>query len=300
MPLEAKNISFRYSKKDPFVLNSISLSVERGERIALFAPSGYGKTTLAKLMAGYLEPTEGQILLDGKPLPTKGVCPVQLIYQHPEKAINPRWRLRRVLEESGQLREDVLDAFGIERAWLDRFPRELSGGELQRFCVARALMSGAEYLICDEISTMLDVITQAQIWNVVLEEAKKRNMGIIAVTHNWHVAKRIADRIYDLSRQEYINKTTEKETETMHDHHYHNHTEHTHEHHHSHTPMEELMALMKYMTGHNAAHARELADLAVKLDEAGSHAAYHKVMDAVACFEQGNAMLEDVLRDMGR
>ena len=204
MQLEAKNVSFRYDRKEPFVLENVSLSVDRGERLALFAPSGYGKTTLVKLMSGYLEPTEGQILLDGNPLPKKGVCPVQLIYQHPEKAINPRWRLKRVLEESGEMRQDVLDAFGIERAWLDRFPRELSGGELQRFCVARALMSGADFLICDEISTMLDVITQAQIWNVVLEEAKKRNMGIIAVTHNMYLAKRIADRIYDLSRQQYL------------------------------------------------------------------------------------------------
>ena len=63
--------------------------------------------------------------------------------------------------------------------------------------------------------------------------------------------------------------------------------------------MEELLALMKYMVGHNAAHARELADLAVKLDEAGSHASYHKVMDAVACFEQGNNMLAEVLKELG-
>ena len=124
---------------------------------------------------------------------------MQLIYQHPEKAINPRWRLRKVLEESGQLEESVLRAFGIEPAWLDRFPRELSGGELQRFCVARALMSGADYLICDEISTMLDVITQAQIWNVVLAEAEKRNMGLLAVTHNRHLAERIAHRVIDLT-----------------------------------------------------------------------------------------------------
>lgn len=62
-------------------------------------------------------------------------------------------------------------------------------------------MSGADYLICDEISTMLDVITQAQIWNVVLEEAKKRNMGLIAVTHNRYLAERIADRIIDLTAQ---------------------------------------------------------------------------------------------------
>jgi len=199
MPLEAKNVSFRYERTLPWVLQNRSLTLEKGERVALFAPSGYGKTTLALLLAGYLRPTAGEILLDGAPLPKKGVCPVQLIYQHPEKAINPRWRLKQVLEESGQLDEGVLDAFGIRRPWLDRFPRELSGGELQRFCVARALMSGADYLICDEISTMLDVITQAQIWNVVLAEAKKRNMGLLAVTHNRHLAERIANRTVDLS-----------------------------------------------------------------------------------------------------
>ncbi len=199
MALEAKNVYFKYERKQPWILEDRSVKIEKGERLAIFAPSGYGKTTLAMMLAGYLEPSKGEILLDGKPLPKNGVCPVQLIYQHPEKAINPRWRLKRVLEESGELREDVLAAFGIENAWLNRFPRELSGGELQRFCVARALMSGADYLICDEISTMLDVIAQAQIWHVVLAEAEKRNMGIIAVTHNKHLAERIATRTIDLS-----------------------------------------------------------------------------------------------------
>ena len=204
MRLEAKNVSFRYSRREALVLKNCSLSVESGERLALFAPSGYGKTTLARLLAGYIDPTEGEVLLDGKPIPKKGICPVQLICQHPEKAINPRWRLKKVLEESGEMRPEVLSAFGIEPAWLQRFPRELSGGELQRFCVARALMSGAQFLICDEISTMLDVITQAQIWNVVLAEAEKRNMGIIAVTHNMHLAKKIAHRVFDLSTGNYV------------------------------------------------------------------------------------------------
>ncbi len=201
MPLEAKNIYFRYDRKQPWILEDCSVRVDKGECLAIFAPSGYGKTTLAMLLSGYIKPVKGEILLDGKALPEKGVCPVQLIHQHPERAINPRWRLKRVLEESGKIDADVLHAFGIEHEWLDRFPRELSGGELQRFCVARALMSGADYLICDEISTMLDVITQAQIWNVVLEEAKKRNMGLIAVTHNMHLAKKIATRIVDLQNR---------------------------------------------------------------------------------------------------
>lgn len=202
MPLEAKNIYFRYDRKQPWILEDCSVRVDRGECLAISAPSGYGKTTLAMLLSGYIKPVKGEILIDGKVLPEKGVCPVQLIHQHSEKAINPRWRLKRVLEESGKIDADVLHAFGIEHEWLDRFPRELSGGELQRFCVARALMSGADYLICDEISTMLDVITQAQIWNVVLEEAKKRNIGLIAVTHNMHLAKKIATRIVDLQNRD--------------------------------------------------------------------------------------------------
>lgn len=199
MALEAKNISFRYGRRQPWVLEGRSITIDRGQRLAVFAPSGFGKTTLAMLLAGYLEPVRGEVLLDGEPLPRKGFCPVQLICQHPEKAVNPRWKLRRVLEESGCLREEVLDAFGMEQAWLERFPRELSGGELQRFCVARALMSGADYLICDEISTMLDGITQAQIWQVILKEAEKRNMGILAVTHNRYLAERVATEIVDLT-----------------------------------------------------------------------------------------------------
>mgnify|MGYP005759755717 FL=1 len=199
MALEAKNVSFRYHKKQPWVLEDRSIILDKGERLAVFAPSGYGKTTLAMLLSGYLKPEKGCVLLDGKPLPVKGVCPVQLIFQHPEKAVNPRWRLKKVLEESGGMEEGMLEDFGIEPSWLNRFPGELSGGELQRFCVARAVLSGADYLVCDEISTMLDVITQAQIWNVVLKEAEKRNMGILVITHNRYLAERVATKTIDLS-----------------------------------------------------------------------------------------------------
>ena len=199
MPLEAKNIYFRYDRKQPWILEDCSVRVDRGECLAISAPSGYGKTTLAMLLSGYIKPVKGEILLDGKALPEKGVCPVQLIHQHPEKAINPRWRLKRVLEESGKIDADVLHAFGIEHEWLDRFPRELSGGELQRFCVARALMSGADYLICDEISTMLDVITQAQVWNLLLKVLNERRIGLIAITHSPELAERVCDRVIDFN-----------------------------------------------------------------------------------------------------
>lgn len=138
-------------------------------------------------------------MLNERPLPKRGVCPVQLISQHPEQAVNPRWRLRRVLEESGPIQEGIVEAFGIEKEWLDRFPRELSGGELQRFCVVRALMSSPSFLICDEISTMLDVITQAQIWRAICAEAQIRGMGVVVITHKLPLAERICSRITDLS-----------------------------------------------------------------------------------------------------
>ena len=198
MPLEARNVYFRYGRKLPWVLEDCSIRIESGECTALSAPSGYGKTTLAMLLSGYLKPEKGGILLDGAPLPKKGICPVQLIGQHPEYAIDPRWRMKRVLDECGGCDDVLLDMLGIERAWLNRFPRELSGGELQRFCIARALMSGPRYLICDEISTMLDVITQAQIWNVVLNEAGRRGIGVLAVTHNRHLAQKIASRTIEM------------------------------------------------------------------------------------------------------
>lgn len=201
MRLEAEKVSFRYGERGPWVLEQVSLSVEQGERVGLVGPSGRGKTTLLRLLGGYLEPREGRILLDGKPLPKKGVCPVQLICQHPEQAINPRWKMKKVLEESGMFRAPVMEALGIREEWLERYPRELSGGELQRFCVARSLFEGARFLLADEMSAMLDVITQAQIWGLMLQEARERDLGLLVVTHDRALADRVCTRIVELSPQ---------------------------------------------------------------------------------------------------
>lgn len=198
MQLEARNISFRYNDRSPWILKDVSLNVQTGERVGLLGPSGRGKSTLIKLMAGYLKPIEGEILLDGKPLPVKGTSPVQLIYQHPEKAINPRWKMKKVLQESGMYKEEIMNRLGIEKDWLERYPRELSGGELQRFCVARSLFVGTQMLLADEISTMLDVITQVQIWNFLIEETEARNIGMVVVSHNRELLKKVCTGIVEL------------------------------------------------------------------------------------------------------
>ena len=97
--LEAKNLSFSYEKKSDLrkILADVTLSVKPGERVGILAPSGAGKTTLLKILGGYLFPDFGCVLVDGQPLPKRGHCPVQLIWQHPEKAVNPRLRLGKTL-----------------------------------------------------------------------------------------------------------------------------------------------------------------------------------------------------------
>lgn len=195
MQLKAENIKFRYSDKSRWVLNDVSLTVNQGERVALTGPSGYGKSTLAKILSGYMQPDEGRVLFDEGPLPENTYCPVQMVFQHPEQALNPRWKLKKSLNECWTPDEKFLRSMGIEKEWMSRWPAELSGGEMQRFCIARVLGPETKFLVCDEISTMLDAVTQAQIWRFILEIADKRNMGLIVVTHNMALAEKVCDRI---------------------------------------------------------------------------------------------------------
>ena len=157
-------------------------------------PSGFGKTTLCKVLAGYLQPDRGQVLLDGKPLPKRGYCPVQMIWQHPERAVNPRLKMKEVLLDGQGVEGRIIQELGIEPDWMNRYPQELSGGELQRFCIARALGEGTRFLIADEISTMLDVITQSQIWNFLLKEVEQREIGLLVVSHSEPLLSRVAKR----------------------------------------------------------------------------------------------------------
>ena len=200
MRLEAKNITFYYRgrKKKP-VLKEFSIEIESGERVGLRAPSGRGKTTLSRLLAGYEKPQKGQIFLDGKPLEGyHGACPVQMVWQHPETVVDPLLRLKDTLAEAGKIDPELTEKLHIEKGWLERYPTELSGGELQRFCLARALHSGTRFLLCDEISAMLDLVTQAQIWDLLLKEAEKRELGLLVVSHNEALIERVCTRVVDL------------------------------------------------------------------------------------------------------
>ena len=198
MQLQGIDIGYRY-KKDEWVLKDVSISVNQGEIVGMVAPSGYGKTTLASILAGFHEPSEGSVLLDGKPIPNGGYNPVQLVFQHPEKTLNPRWKMKDSLNEGWDVTEETKEKLGIQNKWLDRWPNELSGGEQQRFCIARALAPETTFLIADEISTMLDAVTQAEIWTVLKEESKRRNLGILAISHDQALLDEVCDRVIYLT-----------------------------------------------------------------------------------------------------
>lgn len=278
MSLEARDISFSYVPGRP-ILHDVNLVVDPGERVALTAPSGRGKTTLCRVLSGYLRPDAGTVLVDGIELlraraarsgvpvvrtrgaraardgvpaaRAQGACdgvlaapgsrgsrlrgprPVQLIWQHPEQAFDPLLRLGRSLAEgvppraaaraggssgAGSLgaarsaaahsaaarleavRETgLLERFGIREAWLDRFPHELSGGELMRFCIVRSLIVEPRYLVCDEMTAMLDAVTQAELWREVIAIASERSMGIVLVSHSPALVDRVATRAFSLA-----------------------------------------------------------------------------------------------------
>lgn len=195
MALEGRNLSFRYGES--WLLKNEELRIEAGEIVGLVGPSGSGKSTLARLLAGHERLQEGSVVVNGSSLPARGRNPVQMVVQHPEQAVNPRWRLRRTLLEGGTPDESLLIGLGIEPEWLDRFPNELSGGELQRICVARALGPGTRYLIADEMTTMLDAITQAQIWQTVLGWAARRGAGILVISHERQLIRRLCSRVVE-------------------------------------------------------------------------------------------------------
>ena len=180
MELKATNISFKYPSAKKYLLKDVNLELDNNKIIGLIGDSGSGKSTLCKILSGDVTKYEGNVTFDGNPLPKKGFKPVQLIYQHPEKVMNPKWKMDTVLKESW----DVPDEFFEEL-------------ELQRFSVLRSLNPKTKFLIADEMTTMLDAITQVQILDSVLKIVKQRKMGFLLVSHDMDLVETICDdKIY--------------------------------------------------------------------------------------------------------
>ena len=196
--LTATGVSFAYQGRP--VLRDVSLHLQDGEVLGLSGPSGAGKSTLARILSGAIRPDQGHVLWHGDPLPPPP-GPVQHVPQSPEMAVDPRWRLRDVLSNGGAIDPEIHTALGISPAWLDRFPREVSGGELARLSLARFLIPSTRVLICDEITAQLDALAAQALWQAFLPLARARRLGLIVISHDPTLRRAICTREIALDPQ---------------------------------------------------------------------------------------------------
>lgn len=205
--LSAEGIQRRYGRGDGAVLavDGVSLQLAAGQRLAVVGRSGSGKSTLARVLALLERPDAGLVSVDGTRVSNFGISTprtlrraVQLLWQSPRLASDPRLRIREIILEpviangligrSKRERTEVIERWastlGIADELLERFPHEVSDGQLQRACLARALALEPRYLVCDEISSMLDISTQASLLGVIAEEQRRRQMGVLLITHD--------------------------------------------------------------------------------------------------------------------
>lgn len=176
--------------------DAVSFKVNEGERFGIAAPSGFGKTTLGRVLAQWQSATSGSITLDGNPLATKGYCPIQLVPQHPEQSFNPYRTTGQSLRDAWNPDIHWLERLAVNPRWLERRPNELSGGELARIALLRALDPRTRYLIADEVTAQLDAHTQAHIWQVLLDLTLQRPLGLIVFSHNKALLEKVCSRIW--------------------------------------------------------------------------------------------------------
>ena len=219
--LRADDVVRRYGTGRDAVtaLDGVSIRVAPGERVGLVGRSGSGKSTLARVLAMLERPDAGGVIVDDERVTSWGVGTprhlrrqVQLIWQSPRLASDPRLRLRDLVLEplrahrarprSRAEQREILGRWaalvGMTAELADRFPHEVSDGQLQRACLARALILEPRYLVCDEMSSMLDVSTQASLLEVIAERQRTTDMGVLLVTHDHVLAEHWCDRIVEL------------------------------------------------------------------------------------------------------
>lgn len=200
MPLlELKQLSVEQAGK--VLWQDLSFSLDAGERLGISAPSGTGKTTLGRVLAQWQKPTQGSILVNGKPLSKKGYCPIQLVPQHPDKCFNPFRTTGDSVYDAWSPNESWLEKLRIKQEWLTRRPNELSGGELARIALLRALDPRTQILIADEVTAQLDAQIQADIWQVLIDESQKRPLSLIIFSHNKALLEKVSTKVWWINEE---------------------------------------------------------------------------------------------------
>ena len=192
-------------------VDGVSFALHRGETLGVVGESGSGKSTVARVIAGLQRPTGGSVELGGK---------VAMVFQDPLGSLNPRMTVRATLEESLKVRtsqprnlvtsqpRDLLSLVGLDESALDKYPHEFSGGQRQRICIARAIASRPELLICDEAVSALDLSIRAQILDLLGDLKGKLGLSLLFITHDLGVVQHIADRILVMNRGRIIEEGT--------------------------------------------------------------------------------------------
>ncbi|SEN81598.1 ATP-binding cassette domain-containing protein [Peptostreptococcus russellii] len=231
--LEVENLSKSYEISAPYILkkkrktvvSKFSMKVKRGKTIGLVGDSGCGKSTIARCLVNIEEADSGIIKIDGKTVYSKGMekeninlfneldtkKKIQIILQDSYASLNPKRKIGKMICEALMIHEKTLskkeaeeivcqymELCGLEKNFFNRYPHELSGGQRQRVCVVRALVLKPEIIICDEITSALDVSVQAKILNLMLDLKEKFNLTYIFISHDKDVVECFCDRIINL------------------------------------------------------------------------------------------------------
>ena len=197
------------------VLRAVDIEIAPGEVVGLAGPSGCGKSTLARVLGLLLAPWSGQVDIDGKPAagvryqaPRQQRTAIGVVFQQPRLSVDPRLTLREAIIEplracKQRLDDDrtaeLTDRVGLSSELLGRRPHEVSDGQLQRACIARALILRPRYLICDEMTAMLDTSTTAALVKVVITQVAQTGAGVLAISHDDALLAAWAHRVQRLS-----------------------------------------------------------------------------------------------------
>jgi len=221
--LEAKGLYKTYTQTSGFfvrkqrtikALNNVSLSIKKGETLAIVGESGSGKSTLARCLLQLLSLDQGELFFKGKNLTTLDVegkkylkRHIQMVFQDPYASLNPRMKISEILEEGLLIHDlgnkivrdkkmrDMIKKVGLEASDLNKYPHQFSGGQRQRIGIARALIVEPELVICDEPVSALDVSIQAQILLLLKELQKELGLSYLFISHDLRVVRHMADSI---------------------------------------------------------------------------------------------------------
>jgi peptide/nickel transport system ATP-binding protein len=219
LEVERLRVEYRGGRLGRPAVDDVSFDIEPGRCVALVGESGSGKTTIGRCIAGLHQPTAGEIRFDGAALagwarrrPLDQRRRIQIVFQNPYESLNPRHRVAdeierplrvlRRLSQADARREvgDLLERVRLPARVMNRFPGELSGGERQRVAIARALAAKPDLLVCDEVTSALDVSVQAAVLELLTELQRELGLSMLFITHNLGVVACVADSVLVMDR----------------------------------------------------------------------------------------------------